>query len=210
GEVEAYNQLAEFSQLLGDHASALSSLRKAAELRQRTGPDLQAARQWLALASYMTSRIRLRDALAALGLARDAAEKAEHVGLLSEIFALEGFVLAMMGKHDEARARVDCSLELALNNSLPMQAATAYRFLADLRDFKADYGGAREAPLHAISFCRQKGTVSEEKWCRVCRGATLFRAGQGRKEMKNPIKVLLDEDSPPIARGAGAGVPAMI
>jgi DNA-binding CsgD family transcriptional regulator/tetratricopeptide (TPR) repeat protein len=210
GEVEAHNQLAEFSQLLGDHTAAVSSLRKAAELRQRTGPDLQAARQWLALASYMTSRIRLRDALAALGLARDAAEKAEHVGFLSEIFALEGFVLAMMGRHDEARARVDCSLELALNNSLPMQAATAYRFLADLRDFKADYGGAREAHLHAISFCRQKGTVSEEQMCLGCLGYALFRTGQWRKAIENARKVLLDEDALPIARAAVAVVPAMI
>jgi tetratricopeptide (TPR) repeat protein len=210
GELEAHIQLVEFSQLLGDHVAAISSLRKAAELRQRTGPDLQAARQWLALASYMTSRIRLRDALAALGLARDAAEKAEHVGLLSEIFALEGFVLAMMGRHDEARGRVDCSLELALNNSLPMQAATAYRFLADLRDFKADYGGAREAHLHAISFCRQKGTVSEEQMCLGCLGYALFRTGQWRKAIENARKVLLDEDALPIARAAVAVVPAMI
>jgi hypothetical protein len=114
-EVEAHNQLAEFSQLLGDHTAVISSLRKAAELRQRTGSALQAARQWLALASYLAWRIRLRDGLAALALARDTAEKAEHVGLLSEIFALEGFVLAMMAKHDEAQVRVDCSLELALN-----------------------------------------------------------------------------------------------
>jgi len=40
-------------------------------------------------------------------LPREAAEKAEHVSLLSEIFALEGFILAMMAKHDEARARVN-------------------------------------------------------------------------------------------------------
>src|SRR5262249_27931980 len=109
GEVEAHNQLAEFSQLLGDHTAAISSLRKAAELRQRTGSALQAARQWFALASYLTSRIRVRDGFAALALAREAAEKADHVSLLSEIFALEGFVLAMMAKHDEARARVDSS-----------------------------------------------------------------------------------------------------
>jgi tetratricopeptide (TPR) repeat protein len=94
GEVEAHNQLAEFSQLLGDHAAAISSLRKAAELRQRTGSALQSARQWLSLASYLTSRIRVRDAFAALALAREAAEKAENVGLLSQILALEGFVLA--------------------------------------------------------------------------------------------------------------------
>jgi hypothetical protein len=76
-----------------------------------------------------------------LPLAREAAEKAEHVGLLSEVLAFEGFTFAMMGKHDEARARVDSSLQLALNNNLPMQAAIAYRVLADLRDFKADYAG---------------------------------------------------------------------
>src|SRR4029077_2212207 len=141
GEIEAHNQMAEFSQLLGDHAAAGSSLKAAAELRQRIGSAVQAARQWFTLASYLTYRIRVRDGFAALALAREAAEKAEHVGLLSEVFALEGFVLAMMAKHDEAQGRVDCSLQLALKNGLPMQAATAYRLLADLRDFKADYGG---------------------------------------------------------------------
>ena len=210
GEVEAHIQLAEFSQLLGDHATAICSLRKAAELGQRTGSDLQAARQRLALASYLASRIRLRDGLAALALAREAAEKAEDVGLLSEIFGLEGFVLGMMGNHDEARVRVDRSLELALNNSLPMQAATAYRFLADLRDFKADYDGARDAHLRAISFCRQKGTVSEEHMCLGCLGYALFRSGQWREAIENARKVLLDKDAHPIARAAVAVVPAMI
>jgi DNA-binding CsgD family transcriptional regulator/tetratricopeptide (TPR) repeat protein len=210
GEVEAHNQLAEFSQLLGDHTAAVSSLRKAAELRQRTGSDLQAARQWFALASYLTSRIRVRDALAALALAREAAEKAEHVGLRSEIFALEGFVLAMMAKHDEARARVDSSLRLALDNGLPMQAAIAYRLLADLRDFKADYGGARDAQLHAISFCRQQGSVSEEHMCLGCLGYALFRTGQWRRAIENARKVLVNEDAFPLARAAVAVVPAMI
>jgi tetratricopeptide (TPR) repeat protein len=138
GEVEAHNQIAEYSQLLGDHTTAVSSLKKAAELRQRTGSALQAARQWFALGSYLTYRFRVfRDELAALALARQAAEEAEHVGLLSEILVWEGFTFAMMGKHDEARARVDSSLQLALDNNLPMQAAIAYRVLGDLREFRA-------------------------------------------------------------------------
>jgi DNA-binding CsgD family transcriptional regulator len=209
GEVEAHNQLAEFSQLLGDHTAAVSSLRKAAELRQRTGSALQAARQWLALASYLAWRIRLRDGLAALALARDAAEKAEHVDLLSEIFALEGFVLGMMAKHDEAQVRVDRALELALNNGLPMQAATAYRLLADLRDLKADYAGARDAHVRAISFCRQQGTVTEEQLCLGCLGYALFRTGQWKKAIENARKVLVNE-ALPVARAAVAVVPAMI
>jgi len=101
----------------------------------------------------------------------------------------------MMGKHDEARVRVDRSLELALNNGLPMQAATAYRSLADLRDLKADYDGARNAHLHAISFCRQKGTLSEEHLCLGCLGYALFRTGQWRKAIENARKVLLDKDA---------------
>jgi DNA-binding NarL/FixJ family response regulator/tetratricopeptide (TPR) repeat protein len=210
GEVEAHNQLAEFSQVLGDHTGAVSSLRKAAELRQLTGSALQAARQWLALASYLTYRIRVRDGLAALTLAREAAEKAEHVGLLSKIFALEGFILAMMARHDEARARVDSSLQLALDNNLPEQAAIAYRLLADLREFKADYGGARDAQLHAISFCRRQGTVSEEHMCLGCLGYALFRTGQWRRAIENARKVLANEDAPLVARAAVAVVPAMI
>jgi len=209
-EIEAHNQLAELSQLLGDHAAAIGSLRKAAELRQRTGSALQAARQWFALASYLTYRIRTRDGLAALALAREAAENAEHVGLLSEILALEGFALAMMAKHNEAQARVDSSLQLALSNGLPMQAATAYRLWADLRDLKADYSGARDAHLRAISFCRQQGTVSEEHLCFGCLGYALFRTGQWRKAIENARKVLVNEDTLPVARAAVAVVPAMI
>jgi DNA-binding CsgD family transcriptional regulator/tetratricopeptide (TPR) repeat protein len=210
GEVEAHNQLAQFSQLVGDHTAAVSSLRKAAELRQQTGSPLQAARQWFSLANYLTSRIRVRDAFAALALAREAAEKAEHVALLSQIFALEGFVLAMMAKHDQARERVDCSLQLALNNGLPMQAATAYRVLADLKDFKADYAGARDAQLRAISFCKQQGSVREEHLCLGCLGYALFRTGQWRRAIENARKVLVNEDAFPVARAAVAVVPAMI
>jgi len=91
-----------------------------------------------------------------------------------------------------------------------MQAATAYRLLADLRDFKADYDGARDAHLHAISFCRQRGTVSEEHMCFGCLGYALFRTGQWRKAIENARKVLSDENALPVARAAVAVVPAMI
>jgi tetratricopeptide (TPR) repeat protein len=211
GEVDAHNQIAEFSQLLGDHTRAVSSLRKAAELRQRTGSALQAARQWFALGSYLTYRFRVfRDGSAALALARQAAEEAEHVGLLSEILASEGWILAMMGKHDEARARVDSSLQLSLDNNLPLQAAIAYRVLGDLREFKADYDGARDAQLHAISFCRRQGTVSEEHLCLGCMSFVLFRTGQWRSAIENARKVLANEDAHPVARGFVAVVAAMI
>ena len=210
GEVEAHNQIAEFSQLLGDHTAAVSSLRKAAELRQRTGSALQAARQWFALGSY-SARFRVfRDGLAALALARQAAEEAEHVGLLSEILAWEGFTLAMMGKHDEARARVDSSLQLALDNNLPMQAAIAYRVLGDLREFRADYDGARDAQLYAISFCRRQRSVSEEHLCLGCLSFVLFRTGQWRSAIENARKVLVNEGADPVARALAAVVPAMI
>jgi len=44
------------------------------------------------------------------------------------------------------RESISSSLQLALSNGLPMQAAIAYRVLADLQDFKADYsGGPRRA-----------------------------------------------------------------
>jgi tetratricopeptide (TPR) repeat protein len=132
-----------------------------------------------------------------LALAREAAEKAEHVGLLSEIFALEGFILAMMAKHDEALARVNSSLQLALSNGLPMQAAIAYRVLANLRDFKADYSGARDAQLYAISFCRRQGSVSEEHMCLGCLGYALFRTGQWSKAIENARKVLVNKDALP-------------
>jgi DNA-binding CsgD family transcriptional regulator/tetratricopeptide (TPR) repeat protein len=210
GEIEAHNQVAEFSQLIRDYPTAICSLRKAAELRQQTGSAHQAARQWLTLASFLAWRLRLRDALVALAHGRDSAEKAEDIASLSEICALEGNVLAMMGKHNEAQARVDHSLEMALSHSLPMQAATAYRLLGDLREFKADYDGAREAHLRAISFCRKKGTASEEHLCFGCLGYALFRTGQWRKAIENARKVLLNQDVLPLARAAVAVVPAMI
>ena len=67
-----------------------------------------------------------------------------------------------------------------------MQAATAYRLLADLRDLRADYEGACDAHLRAISFCRQKGTVSEEHMCLGCLGYALFRTGQWKQEARTP------------------------
>src|SRR4029077_15892003 len=115
-----------------------------------------------------------------------------------------------MAKHDEDQTRVDCSLQLALTNGLPMQAATAYRLLADLRDLKADYSGARDAHLYAISFCREQGSASEEHMCLGCLGYALFRSGQWRKAIENSRKVIADEEARPISRAAWAGVPAMI
>jgi DNA-binding NarL/FixJ family response regulator len=209
-EVEAHNQIAELTQLLGDHAVATASLTAAAEIRQRTGPELAAARQWFALASYLTYRIRPRDGIAALALARKAVEKAKHVGLLSEILSFEGFILAMMAKHDEAQVRVDSALELALNNNLPMQAATAYRVLADLRDFKADYTGARDAQMHAISFCRRQGSISEEHTCLSCLGYVLFRTGQWRSAIESARKVVMNKGSSRVTRAFMAALPAMI
>jgi DNA-binding CsgD family transcriptional regulator/tetratricopeptide (TPR) repeat protein len=210
GEIEARNQIAELSQVLGDHAAALSSLREAAELRQRRGSDLQAARQWFALASYLASRIRAREAFAALALAREAAEQARDVGLLSEILAFEGFIFSMMGKHDEARARVDSSLQLALTNNLPEQAAIAYHGLGKLRDFTGEYAEARDAHSYAISFCRQQGSVSEEHFCLGCLSYVLFRTGQWRSAIENARKVLADKSVNPAACAFAGAMPAMI
>jgi DNA-binding CsgD family transcriptional regulator/tetratricopeptide (TPR) repeat protein len=210
GEIEARNQIAELSQVLGDHAAALSSLREAAELRQRRGSDLQAARQWFALASYLASRIRAREAFAALALAREAAEQARDVGLLSEILAFEGFIFAMMGKHDEARARVDSSLQLALTNNLPEQAAIAYHGLGKLRDFTGEYAEARDAHSYAISFCRKQGSVSEEHFCLGCLSYVLFRTGQWRSAIENARKVLADKSVNPAACAFAGAMPAMI
>jgi len=116
----------------------------------------------------------------------------------------------MMAKHDEARARVDSALELALNNNLPLQAAMAYRVLADLRDFKADYAGARDAQLHAITFCRRQGTVSVEHMCLSCLGYVLFRTGQWRSAIENARKVLANENAHSATRAFMATVLAMI
>jgi DNA-binding CsgD family transcriptional regulator/tetratricopeptide (TPR) repeat protein len=209
-EVEAHNQIAELSQLLGDHAATTASLTAAAEIRQRRGPDLAAARQWFALASYLTYRIRPRDGIAALALAREAAEKAKHLGLLSEILSFEGLILAMMAKHDEARVRADSALELALNNNFPMQAAMAYRVLADLREFKADYTGARDAQMHAISFCRGQGSISEEHTCLSCLGYVLFRTGQWRSAIEGAREVLMDKGASRVTRAFMAALAAMI
>src|SRR3974377_1707981 len=101
-------------------------------------------------------------------------------------------------------------LQLALKNGLPMQAALAYRLLADLPDFKDDYGGSRDAQLHAISFCRQQGNVSEEHMCLGCLGYALFRTGQWRRAIENARKVLIDESALPVARALVAVVPAII
>src|SRR4029077_4241027 len=209
-EIEAHNQVAELSQVLGDHAAALSSLREAAELSQRRGSDLQAARQWFALANYLAYRIRVREAFSALTLAREAAEKARHVALLSEILAFEGFILATMGQHDEARTRVDSSLQLALTNNLPEQAAIAYHGLGKLRDFTGEYAEARDAHLYAISFCRRQGNVSEEHFCLGCLSYVLFRTGQWRSAIENARKVLADKTVHPAARAFAAAMPAMI
>jgi hypothetical protein len=62
--------------------------------------------------------------------------------------------------------------------------------------------------LRAISFCRQKGTVSEEHMCLGCLGYALFRTGQWKKAIENARKVLIDEDALPVARAAVAVVPA--
>jgi len=94
GELEAHNQLAKFSQLLGDHAAAISSLRKAAELSQQTGPASSncspaACAGRLFSFPHSTSGWDRR-----IGAGPQASEKVKHLGLLSEIYALEGYALA--------------------------------------------------------------------------------------------------------------------
>jgi ATP/maltotriose-dependent transcriptional regulator MalT len=91
-----------------------------------------------------------------------------------------------------------------------MQAAIAYRVLGDLREFRADYDGARDAQLYAISFCRRQGSVSEEHLCLGCLSYVLFRTGQWRSAIENARKVLVNEDADPVARALAAVVPAMI
>jgi ATP/maltotriose-dependent transcriptional regulator MalT len=101
-------------------------------------------------------------------------------------------------------------LQLALNNNLPIQAAGAYRVLADLRGYKADYAGARDAQLYAVSFCRQQGSVSEEHLCLACLSYALFRTGQWRSAIQNARKVSASEHTDAANRAFAAAVPALI
>src|SRR5947209_14369341 len=126
-QLEAHNQLAELAPLVADPASATGHLRAAAELAEQHCSPLEAARQWFALANHLGFRLRVTEAAAAIERAHAAVEQAGSPALLNEALGSEGLLLALRGKREEAHARVNAALELALRHNLPNQVAGAYR-----------------------------------------------------------------------------------
>ncbi len=195
--IEACRHLADLARRCGDPATTRDHLKTAIELANRRGDAEGIARSRYVLAAFLTDRIRLHAALKEIEAAESAAARCGDRGLHSEILGFRGLILAMLGRASEAREQVDASLEIALENNHVEAVAVAYRRLANLREYAADYPGECDAQIRVITFCRRKELAAEVHTCLSCLSYAFFRTGQWKRALRTAREVLEAPDSDP-------------
>ncbi len=208
--IRACHRLADFGRRRCDPVAVRKQLTAAADLAERAGDCEAIAGTRFALAGFLTDRIRLHDALEEIERAERASERTGKPELLSQIMGFHGLLLAMLGRSGEAHRVVDDSLRLALEANSIEAAATAYRRLANLRDYAADYPGERDAQLRAIAFCRSKGVSTGVHSCLSCLSYAFFRTGQWKRALHTAQEVLAARDSHPSLRATALLVRGLI
>jgi DNA-binding CsgD family transcriptional regulator/tetratricopeptide (TPR) repeat protein len=208
--LEAARQLAELSKLAGDTSSTRQYLQAAIDCARRSGDERERARSLLALAEFLIDRVRLNAAREVLQEARKAAGMAQCPALESEIIGWAGLLDAMQGRHAAARAQVDAALQMALRHQLNEQVALAYRRLANLRDYDADFAGERDLHLRAIAFCRKQRMRDGANACMSCLAYAFFRTGEWKRAMDTATQVLRQTRVPPLLHTIALSVQALI
>lgn len=208
--LEAARQLAELSKLTADTSSTRQYLQAAIDWARRSAQDGERARSLLAFAEFLVDRVRLRAAREVILEAREAAVLARSPALESEITGWAGLLDAMQGRHVEARAQVDAALQLALRHQLTEQVALAYRRLANLRDYDADFAGERDLHLRAIAFCRKQRIRDGANACMSCLAYAFFRTGEWKRALDTATQVLRQAQVPPLLHTIAMSVQALI
>ncbi len=208
--IEACHHLADVARHRCDPVAVREHLTAAAGLADRMGDCREIARNRFALAAFLTDRIRLHGALKEIETAEHAAAQGGDPELHSEILGFRGLILAMLGHSGEARETVDASLQLALENNKIEAVAIAYRRLANIREYSADYPGERDAQLRAISFCREKKLAPGVQSCLGCLSYAFFRTGQWKRSLDTAKEVLSAADSDPDSRATALLVRLLI
>ncbi len=208
--MDAHQQLADMAMLEVDYIGVRRHLESAAIRAGETRPPGEAARCWLAVASFLADQIRTRDAQAALAKAMELAGANCEPALRSELLGYEGLLLAMQGDAAAAHARVEEALSVAVEHQLSEQAAMAYRRRANIREYCSDYAGEREAHLSAISLCRKKGAKDSEQMCLTCLAYVFFRTGEWRRALDTAKKVTADPEAHPALKSGAHGVQALV
>jgi DNA-binding CsgD family transcriptional regulator/tetratricopeptide (TPR) repeat protein len=208
--LEASRQLAELSKLAGDPSAARRQLQVAIDWARRSGQDREQARSALALAEFLMDRVRLKAAREVLVEARAAAGRAGDPALESEVLGWAGLLEAMQGRAVEARAEVEAALRIALRHGLTEQVALAYRRLANLRDYDADFAGERDLHLRAISFCRKERLRDHASACMSCLAYAFFRTGEWKRALDTAAQVLRQERAPALLHTIALTVQALV
>ncbi len=208
--IEGCHHLADVARRRCDPVAVREHLTAAAGLADRMGDRREIARNRFTLAAFLTDRLRLHGALKEIEAAEHAAVRCGDPELHSEILGFHGLVLAMLGRSAEAGKMVDASLHLALEHNKIEAVAIAYRRLANLREYAADYQGERDAQLSAISFCREKKLTPGIQTCLGCLSYAFFRTGQWKRSLDTAKEVLSSAESDPASRATALLVRLLI
>jgi DNA-binding CsgD family transcriptional regulator/tetratricopeptide (TPR) repeat protein len=207
---DAHRQLADLAVLDEDFAGARRHFEAAAAAAETTGPRLDAARRWFALASFLADQTRPGEALRVMVRAREVAGTRCDPAFDSECLGFEGLLHAMLGQPEAAREHVNRALEIAIEHNLTREAAMAYRRVANIREYGSDYAGEREAHLHAVALCRSQNEAESEHSCLTCLSYVFFRTGEWKRALDTTRALMKQPDAHPAMKAGAVGVQSMI
>lgn len=207
---EAQRSLATVYGLQGAWEQSLSARLAAAQTFESAGLKGEAAVEWLAAAGRYTATIRYTTALETVRRALRFADEAERWDTKARAMALEGNVLAMMGKAQEGRQIIQAALSLALHHNLTEAASVAYYRLALALEYSSEIPAAREAFFTAYDFCQNQGSAVQAQICLGCMAYVFYRTGEWKRALETCRVVTQDQRSPADSTAGAVGLIGMI
>jgi DNA-binding CsgD family transcriptional regulator/tetratricopeptide (TPR) repeat protein len=177
---EVSRRLAAVYQLQGAFEKAATARKDAAEAFAACGLAAEAAADHLMVAN-LTGQDEPELALAHTRAALNAARSARRPDLEAQVLAVEGFVLSLMGRREEADDAARTALSLALAGTHIEAAVDAHWVLGTIAHHWADYESAEAAFVAAADLCRTHGREQYEHVCLSCLALVLYSRGEWQR-----------------------------
>lgn len=208
GEVQ--RALATVYGLQGAWEQSMEARIAAAHHFEKANLDGEAAVEWLAAAGRYTATVQYTTALATVESAIRLAEKSKRPDVQARALALQGNVLAMLGKGEEGRQTIQAGLSLALKHNLTEAASQAYYRLALALEYASEIPAAREAFFTAYDYCENQGAEMHAQICLGCMAYVFYRSGEWKRALEGCKKVMENKTSPPDSRAGSVGLVGLI
>ncbi|MGA0559993.1 helix-turn-helix transcriptional regulator [Larkinella sp. VNQ87] len=200
---ETYRALAISYALQGVWQHYKQCRQSAAECYEQAGSWAEAAKDWHDLANRHIDDLSLKTALDVVNRSVQCAFQSQTVDLQAKTLSLKGYILAMLGNHQEGEQIARDAMAMALAENQVEAYAYAYRKLAGTLEYASDFKGSIQAYTTALNFCRSEKLDIQAQFCVNCMCWVLFRLGEWKRCLELCREYTESPDSNETSRALG-------